>query len=86
MSWREIFGIITEEEAAEKAQRLPEWVKCVYCGGRPKANDYLGEIVRHSTALAHQSCMAKRGKIFGLNAGTLQEIGGSVKPPEESST
>lgn len=82
--WQELFGIMSKEEAAAKAAKLPEWVKCMYCGGRPTREDYLGEVVPNSTALAHQSCMAKRGKIFGMNTGTLQEVGNAIKAPEEA--
>lgn len=73
-------AIQSDDEAQKKAEQLPSWVKCLYCGGRPKVDDWLGEVVPNSSALAHQSCMKARGKIFGLNAGTLQEIGGSIKP------
>jgi hypothetical protein len=67
--WAEIDGIQTEEEAKAKANKLPSWVKCMYCGERPKRDDYLGEFIPNSSALAHQSCMAKRGQVFGLNVG-----------------
>lgn len=79
---QEVDAILSDDQAKENASKLPEWVKCVYCGERPKKDDWLGEIVPNSTALAHQSCMKARGKVFGLNAGTLQEIGGSIKPVE----
>ncbi len=81
----EIRRVQSDAEAKTKAEKLPEWVKCMYCGGRPKWGDLLGEVIPNSSALAHESCMASRGKVFGLNAGTLQEIGGSIKSPEESS-
>lgn len=77
-----IRGIQSDEEARTKADKLPSWVKCMYCNGRPKWGDLLGEVIPNSSALAHESCMAKRGKVFGLNAGTLQEIDGSIKAPE----
>lgn len=78
--WR---AIITKEEEQAKADKLPAWVKCVYCGGRPRYDDLLGELVRHSSALAHQSCARKHGKMFGMNAGTIQEVGNTIKPIEE---
>lgn len=65
----QIRGIQSEEESRNKAEKLPGYVKCMYCGGRPSWGDLLGEVVPNSSALAHESCMAKRGKIFGLNAG-----------------
>jgi hypothetical protein len=68
-SLQQIRGIQSDEEARTKAEKLPEYVKCMYCGGRPKWGDLLGEVIQNSTALAHESCMAARGKIFGLNAG-----------------
>jgi len=70
------------ETATDSLKKLPEWVKCVYCGGKPTATDWLGELIRHSNALAHQSCAKARGKVFGLNAGTIQEIDGKVKATE----
>jgi len=78
----QIRGIQSDAEAKAKADKLPSWIKCMYCGGRPKWGDLLGEVIPNSSALAHESCMAARGKIFGINAGTLQEIGGSIKAPE----
>lgn len=76
--WR---PIISKAEEEAKANRLPEWVKCMYCGGRPRYNDLLGEIVPNSSALAHQSCARARGKMFGMNVGTLQEIGNKIGAP-----
>lgn len=64
------------------APDLPAWVKCMYCGGRPVWGDLLGEVIPHSSALAHQSCMKARGKLFGLNAGTMAELGDVTKSPE----
>ena len=78
----ELRAIISKEEEAAKAEKLPEWVKCTFCGGRPRYDDLLGELVRHSSALAHQSCARKRGLMFGMNAGTIQEIGGTIKAVE----
>lgn len=75
-------AIISEREEEEKANRLPAWVKCMFCGGRPRYDDLLGEVVRHSNALAHQSCARKRGLMFGMNAGTIQEVDGKIKPVE----
>ena len=75
-----IHAIQSREEERTKAERLPEWVKCAYCGGRPRWGDLLGQLIRHSTALAHQSCAKEHGYMFGINAGTLQEIGGVIKP------
>lgn len=67
------------ERDTENLKKLPSWVKCVWCGQGPKENDWLGELFRHSSALAHQSCAAKRGKVFGMNAGTIQEINNVIK-------
>lgn len=53
-----------------KLGKLPSWVKCSRCGGKPTENDWLIEIIRHSNALIHQSCAAAQGKIAGLNLGT----------------
>lgn len=71
-----IRGIQSDEEARNKAEKLPSWVKCMYCGGRPKWGDLLGEVIPNSSALAHESCMAARGKIFGLNAGNIPDLKG----------
>lgn len=71
---REITGIQSEAEARTKAKKLPKWVKCMYCGERPRLDDFLGEVIPHSSALAHQSCMAERGKVFGLNAGLTTDL------------
>lgn len=72
----QIRGIQSDEEARAKAEKLPEWVKCMYCGGRPEWGNLLGEVVPHSSALAHEKCMADRGKIFGLNAGMIPDLKG----------
>lgn len=58
-----------KEYAAGELKRLPDWVKCMKCGGKPKQNDWLIEVVPHSSALIHQSCAAGQGKIAGLNIG-----------------
>lgn len=79
----QIRAIQSESEERAKSEKLPEWVKCMYCGGRPRFDDLLGEVIPNSSALAHQSCMEKRGKLFGLNAGTLQEVGNAIKKPDE---
>ncbi len=79
-------GIQSDEEAKAKADKLPTYVKCMYCGERPRWGDLLGEVIPHSTALAHESCMAERGKIFGLNAGTMDNLGTVIKgAPHDSS-
>lgn len=70
------------EAVTDNIKRLPAFVKCVFCGLPPTDTDWLGELVRHSNALAHQSCAKQRGKVFGLNAGTIQEIDGKVKATE----
>lgn len=67
------------EKDTENLKKLPEWVKCLICGGKPTSTDYLAEYVPNSTALIHQSCAAKRGQIAGLNIGTIHEIGNSIK-------
>lgn len=60
------------EADTEKLSKLPYWVKCMKCGEKPRENDYLIEVIPHSTALIHQSCAAKQGKLAGLNIGTIQ--------------
>lgn len=77
---REIHAIQSKEEERAKAEKLPSWVKCMYCGCRPSWGNLLGEVVRHSSALACQKCMKERGKIFGLNVGQTQLDG---KPTSE---
>lgn len=72
----QIHAIQSPEEERAKAEKLPEWVKCMYCGKRPSWSDLLCEVVPNSSALAHQSCLAARGKITGLNSGLTTEIGG----------
>lgn len=59
---------VKEYEAGE-LKRLPDWVKCVKCGQKPKETDWLIEIVPHSNALIHQSCATGEGKLAGLNIG-----------------
>jgi hypothetical protein len=71
----EIRAIQSDEEAERKAGQLEAWVKCMYCGGRPKWGDLLGEVIPKSSALAHESCMKARGQVFGINAGTLPALG-----------
>jgi hypothetical protein len=60
------------EADVDSLSTLPYWVKCVVCGEKPRKNDWLIELVRHSNALMHQSCAAKEGKVAGLNIGTTQ--------------
>lgn len=50
-------------------KKLPDYVKCMKCGGKPLENDWLIEVVPHSNALLHQSCAAGQGKFVGLNLG-----------------
>lgn len=71
------------EQDVENLKKLPEWVKCCYCGGKPTETDWLGELMRHTNMLAHQSCAKARGKVFGLNAGTIQEVGATIKSTED---
>lgn len=66
------------EKDVENLKRLPDWVKCMDCGGKPTKEDWLIEIVPHSNALRHQSCAAKRGQMAGMNVGTMQEIDGKI--------
>lgn len=80
---QQIRGIQSDEEAKAKADKLPSYVKCMYCGGRPKWGDLLGEVIPNSTALAHESCMAARGKIFGLNAGLNPVVDGKIGTVEK---
>ncbi len=75
----QIHAIQSPEEERAKAERLPEYVRCAYCGGRPQWGDLLGQLIRHSTALAHQSCAKEHGYMFGVNAGTITEVEGVVK-------
>jgi hypothetical protein len=51
----------------EGLNRLPHWVKCTKCGGKPTETDYLIELIPHSTALIHQSCSFKMDKIAGFD-------------------
>ena len=63
-----------KEDESKVRKKLPGWVKCMHCGGKPKENDWLIEIVPNSNALAHQSCAKERGLIAGINL-----IGGKVQ-------
>lgn len=67
------------EKDIENLKILPAWVKCMDCGLPPTKEDWLIEIVPHSSALRHQSCAAKRGQMAGMNVGTIQEIGGKIQ-------
>jgi hypothetical protein len=58
-----------KEYATGELKRLPDWVKCTKCGGKPTKDDWLLEIIPHSSALIHQSCAAGQGKFAGLNIG-----------------
>ncbi len=65
--------IVSDEEAAAKARKLPSWVKCMICGERPRTNDWLIDLMStqqgmQSNALIHQSCARGQGKVAGLNA------------------
>lgn len=70
------------DKATENLKRLPDWVKCMDCGGKPTETDWLIEVIPHSNALLHQSCAARKGKIAGLNIGTVHLIDGVVKAEE----
>lgn len=70
----EIHSIQSPAEERAKAGKLPAYVKCMYCGCRPSWGNLLGQVIPNSTALACQKCMAERGKIFGLNAGIIDEL------------
>lgn len=64
----------TPEEVRAKAEKLPEWVKCMKCGGRPKLDDWLVDLMSDqqgmsSNVLIHESCAAADGKFIGLNIG-----------------
>lgn len=70
----EIEGIVGKDEARAKANKLPKWVKCMVCGGRPKQDDWLFDIMaqgqgQQSNALIHMSCARGQGKFAGLNLG-----------------
>lgn len=67
-------GIQSDEEARTKADKLPEWVKCMHCGGRPRWGDLLCEVIPETSALAHESCLAARGEIAGLNVGIEHDL------------
>jgi hypothetical protein len=56
-----------QESDVNDLKILPKWVKCMFCGGKPTEYDYLVEVVQHSSALAHQSCLLNRGKIAGID-------------------
>lgn len=58
-----------KEKDVESLNRLPDWVKCMHCGGKPEMNNWLIEVVKNSNALIHQSCAALTGKYSGLNIG-----------------
>lgn len=70
----ELRAIISKEEERAKANKLPSWVKCMECGERPRADDFLIDLIangpgQQSNALIHQTCAAKQGKVAGLNIG-----------------
>lgn len=62
-----------KEEDRKDLKKLPAWVKCMHCGGKPLEHDWLIEVVPHSTALAHQSCARKNGFIAGID-----QVGGKI--------
>lgn len=72
----------SESEERNKAEKLPSYVKCMFCGGRPKWGDLLGQVIKDSTALAHESCAKEHGLIFGMNAGAIQIVDGKIKAKE----
>lgn len=64
-----------KEYGAGELKRLPDWVKCMTCGGKPTEHDWLIDIIaceigQSSNALIHMSCAAGKGKFAGLNIGT----------------
>jgi hypothetical protein len=58
-----------KEKDVENLKKLPDWVKCVKCGGKPLQHDWLIEIIPHSSALIHQSCALNLGKVAGIDIG-----------------
>lgn len=48
-----------DKETHLTTHKLPTWVKCSKCGGKPTETDWLVEIVPNSNALIHMSCAAK---------------------------
>lgn len=60
------------EADVDNLKKLPYWVKCAACGGKPLETDWLIELIPNSSALIHQSCAAKKGQLAGLNVGTIQ--------------
>lgn len=71
---QQIRAIQSEGEERNKAAKLPKWVKCMRCGGRPTNTDWLFDLMangqgQESNVLIHESCLAKDGKFAGLNAG-----------------
>lgn len=58
-----------KEKDVDNLKRLPDWVKCMKCGGKPLTHDYLIEVIPHSNALIHQSCARSKGNFAGLNIG-----------------
>ncbi len=63
-----------KEKDTENLKRLPDWVKCLKCGEKPREHDWLIDLMAEgqgqaSNVLIHQSCAANLGKFAGLNAG-----------------
>lgn len=63
-----------KEQDIDNLKRLPEWVKCLQCGGKPTEHDWLIDVIatqqgQMSNVLIHQSCAAGDGKFAGLNLG-----------------
>ena len=62
-----------QEKDVDDLKRLPDWVKCLHCQGKPTENDWLIEVIKDSNVLIHQSCSAKAGKLPGLDGFGLQK-------------
>lgn len=70
----QIRAIQSDEEARTKAEKLPSWVKCMYCGARPSWGNLLATVIPNSSALACEACLQRRGEVPGLNVGTITEF------------
>ncbi len=63
-----------KEQDIDDLKRLPDWVKCMKCGGKPRENDWLFDVMsdgpgQTSNVLIHMSCAGTQGKFAGLNLG-----------------
>jgi len=64
---------VSEKDVAN-LKKIPSWVKCMNCGGKPSEIDWLIDVMAEtqgamSNVLIHQSCARGQGKFAGLNIG-----------------